>query len=171
MPVMHIGLKIETCTLLLFPQSTMRRAPASYITTTTGTRRNRTWATFSQTPQSWMGSCKIWPMYATCSLYFLCTMIRTHSLVCLMLTKLQGKEVESSTEESDRSSTPHQSNQQRNKAKGKAPVVPPMWGPGFPPVPPPGSHLRMVSKWIWSMFYMHLNNETVCCFGIMYPNV
>ncbi|MCI4392705.1 hypothetical protein PGIGA_G00148920 [Pangasianodon gigas] len=55
----------------------------------------------------------------------------------------EGKEVESSTEESDRSSTPHQSNQQKHKAKGKAPVVPPMWGPGFPPVPPPGSHLRM----------------------------
>ncbi|KAK2845572.1 hypothetical protein Q7C36_010426 [Tachysurus vachellii] len=54
-----------------------------------------------------------------------------------------GKVVESSTEESDRSSTPHQTNQQKNKAKGKAPVGPPMWGPGFPPVPPPGSHFRM----------------------------
>ncbi|NP_001187802.1 survival motor neuron protein 1 [Ictalurus punctatus] len=54
-----------------------------------------------------------------------------------------GKEVESSTEETDRSSTPHQSNQQKHKAKGKAPVVPPMWGPGFPPFPPPGSHFRM----------------------------
>lgn len=63
-----------------------------------------------------------------------------------MLTKLQGKEVESSTEETDRSSTPHQSNQQKHKAKGKAPVVPPMWGPGFPPFPPPGSHFRMVGK-------------------------
>lgn len=64
----------------------------------------------------------------------------------LILTQLQGKEVESSTEESDRSSTPCQSNQQKHQATGKAPVIPPMWASGFPPVPPPGSHLRMVSK-------------------------
>lgn len=74
------------------------------------------------------------------------TMISSSKVYILTLTKLQGKEVESSTEESDRSSTPHQSNQQKHKAKGKAPLVPPMWGPGFPPVPPPDSHLRMVSK-------------------------
>lgn len=63
----------------------------------------------------------------------------------LIVTKLQGKEVES-TDESDRSSTPHQLNQQKHKAKSKAPVVPPMWGPGFPPIPPPGSHLKMVRR-------------------------
>lgn len=87
----------------------------------------------------------------------------------LMLTELQGKELESSTEESDRSSTPCQSNQQKHKAKGKAPVMPPMWGPGFPPVaPPPGSHLRMVS-----MFYVYFTKVipfgTMELFGIMKP--
>ncbi|TSN86100.1 Survival motor neuron protein 1 [Bagarius yarrelli] len=56
------------------------------------------------------------------------------------------KEVESSTEESERSSTPHQSNEQKHKVKGKAPVLPPVWGHGFPPVPPPGSHLRMTDS-------------------------
>lgn len=52
-----------------------------------------------------------------------------------------GKEAETSTEESDRSSTPHQSHQQKHKAKGKTPGGFPMWGPGFPPPPPP--HFRM----------------------------
>lgn len=79
-------------------------------------------------------------------LHFFMREIKHTRVHVLMLTKLQGKEVESSTEESDRSSTPHQLNQQKPKAKGKAPMVPPIWGPGFPPVPPPGSHLRMASK-------------------------
>ncbi|XP_026880047.2 survival motor neuron protein 1 [Electrophorus electricus] len=53
------------------------------------------------------------------------------------------KEAESSTEESDKSSTPHQSTQQKHNPKGKAPVGPPMWGAGLPPAPPPGHHFRM----------------------------
>ncbi|XP_036453795.1 survival motor neuron protein 1 [Colossoma macropomum] len=63
-------------------------------------------------------------------------------------TKKTGemKEAESSTEESDRSSTPHQSSQQKHKPKGKAPMGPPMWGPGFPPGPPFGPHLGMSNR-------------------------
>lgn len=80
-------------------------------------------------------------------------MIKCAWVYALIPLQMQGKEVESSTEETDMSSTPHQSAQQKHKAKGKVPAVPPMWGPGFPPVPPPGSRLRMVSKWIWSMFF------------------
>ncbi|XP_076853751.1 survival motor neuron protein 1 [Brachyhypopomus gauderio] len=53
------------------------------------------------------------------------------------------KEVESSTEESDKASTPHQSTQHKHKPKGKAPMGPPMWGAGFPPAPPTGHHFRM----------------------------
>ncbi|XP_062873554.1 survival motor neuron protein 1 [Trichomycterus rosablanca] len=52
---------------------------------------------------------------------------------------VDGKE--SSTEESDRSSTPHQFNQQKHKAKGKTSAGRPMWASGFPP--PPGPHFRM----------------------------
>lgn len=150
MPVWHTGLQMETCTQLQFPQLTTRRAPASYIITTTGTRRNRIWVTFSRMLQKQMESHKRWLMYdVICLLFLLCTVYNWNwniKVYILLLNKLQGKEVESSTEESEQSSTPHQSNQQKPKAKGRAPVVPPMWAPGFPPVPPPGSHLRMVSK-------------------------
>ncbi|KAM6965111.1 survival motor neuron protein 1 [Aplochiton taeniatus] len=44
---------------------------------------------------------------------------------------------ESSTEESDRSSTPHpHGHQSRSKPKTKSPRAPPMWAPGFPGFPP-----------------------------------
>ncbi|XP_055056052.2 survival motor neuron protein 1 isoform X2 [Misgurnus anguillicaudatus] len=55
-------------------------------------------------------------------------------------------EVESSTEESDRSFTPHQSGPQKHKSKGRSPMGPPAWVPGFPPGlppgPPPGPHFH-----------------------------
>uniref|UniRef100_A0A8C8D2Z8 Tudor domain-containing protein n=1 Tax=Oncorhynchus tshawytscha TaxID=74940 RepID=A0A8C8D2Z8_ONCTS len=58
------------------------------------------------------------------------------------------KEAESSTEESDRSSTPHpHSHVPRSKPKFKSPKGPPMSGPGFPgfpPGPPPMPGFRMM---------------------------
>ncbi|XP_051543921.1 survival motor neuron protein 1 isoform X1 [Myxocyprinus asiaticus] len=52
------------------------------------------------------------------------------------------KETESSTEESDRSFTPHQSGHQKHKSKGRSPMGPPSWVPGFPPGLPPGPHFH-----------------------------
>ncbi|XP_051962454.1 survival motor neuron protein 1 [Xyrauchen texanus] len=55
---------------------------------------------------------------------------------------VQVKETESSTEESDRSFTPHQSGPQKHKSKVRSPMGPPSWVPGFPPGPPPGPHFH-----------------------------
>ncbi|XP_051977142.1 survival motor neuron protein 1-like isoform X2 [Xyrauchen texanus] len=52
------------------------------------------------------------------------------------------KEAESSTEESERSFTPHQSGHQKHKSKGRSPMGPPSWVPGFPPGLPPGPHFH-----------------------------
>ncbi|XP_041760459.1 survival motor neuron protein 1 isoform X1 [Coregonus clupeaformis] len=57
------------------------------------------------------------------------------------------KEAESSTKEGDRSSAPHpHSHVPCSKPKSKSPKGPPMWGPGFPglpPGPPPMPGFRM----------------------------
>ncbi|KAF3850714.1 hypothetical protein F7725_012486 [Dissostichus mawsoni] len=53
-------------------------------------------------------------------------------------TNVEVKETETSTEESDRSATPNQHKQQHSKpqkSKGHR-QPPPMWGPGFPGLPP-----------------------------------
>lgn len=66
---------------------------------------------------------------------------------------MKANEAESSTEESDRSTTPNLHKQQpHNKPqKSKAHKEPPMWAPGFPgfpPGPPPMYASRQVRRMI-----------------------
>ncbi|XP_056601613.1 survival motor neuron protein 1 [Triplophysa dalaica] len=60
------------------------------------------------------------------------------------LKSSDAKDIESSTEESERSFTPQRSGHQKHKSKGKSPMGPQSWPPaflpGFPPGPPPGPH-------------------------------
>ncbi|XP_030636317.1 survival motor neuron protein 1 [Chanos chanos] len=75
----------------------------------------------------------------------LCDLLSEGSEVNDEVQKTTGvKDVESSTEESDRSSTPHHSSyHQHSKPKLNPPPAPPAWGPGFPPGLPPGPSFRM----------------------------